>query len=58
MPSTDDRNTVAGIYVSDCPDRERITMPLGHQFPPCPKCGHAVEWTLVVATKAAPATRR
>jgi hypothetical protein len=56
MPSTDDKNTVAGIYVSNCADVERITMPLGHEFPPCPKCGRAVQWTLVVATKVASAT--
>lgn len=51
MPSTDEKNTIAGIYISNCRDAERITMPLGHQFPPCPKCGKDVEWTLVVATK-------
>lgn len=51
MPRTGTKNTVAGIYVSDCADRERITMPLGHEFPPCPKCGKDVNWTLVEATK-------
>jgi hypothetical protein len=51
MPPTDSTNRVAGIYESDCKDRERITMPLGHQFPPCPTCGKAVNWQLVVATK-------
>ena len=51
MPYTREKNTVAGIYESDCRDHERITMPLGHEFPPCPKCGHAVNWRLVVPTK-------
>jgi len=51
MPTTGSRNTVAGIYESNCKDRERITMPLGHEFPPCPTCGNAVNWQLVDATK-------
>jgi hypothetical protein len=51
MPNTGDINRVAGIYQSTCRDRERITMPLGHKFPPCPNCGHDVSWQLVVPTK-------
>jgi hypothetical protein len=51
MPRTGDRNQVAGIYESTCGNRERITMPYGHEFPPCPTCRRAVYWRLVVATK-------
>ena len=51
MQHTGERNQIAGIYESTCKDRERITMPHGHVFPDCPKCGHAVNWQLVVATK-------
>lgn len=58
VPYTHDENKMAGIYVSNCADAERITMPLGHEFPPCPKCGRAVEWTLVVATKVTPTAQR
>jgi len=51
MQKTGDHNRIAGIYESTCGDRERITMPYGHEFPPCPKCQRAVSWTLIVATK-------
>jgi hypothetical protein len=51
MPHTGNTNNEAGIYVSDCADLERITMPLHHTFPDCPKCKRAVNWTLAVATK-------
>jgi hypothetical protein len=30
---------------------ERITMPLGHEFPDCRRCKQAVSWTLEEATK-------
>jgi hypothetical protein len=50
MPRTGAKNTVAGIYKCDSCG-ERITEPLGHEFPDCPKCKKAVNWTLVVATK-------
>ena len=50
MAKTHDSNKVAGIYACDnC--GERITMPIGHEFPPCPGCGKAVTYTLVVPTK-------
>jgi hypothetical protein len=51
MPKTGEKCTVAGIYVSDCGDKQRITEPLGHVFPDCEKCKKAVGWTLVEATK-------
>jgi hypothetical protein len=51
MQRTGDKNQVAGIYQSTCKDRERITMPLGHEFPPCPRCGGNVGWQLAVPTK-------
>ena len=51
MQHTGDKNQIAGIYETADGDRERITMPYGHEFPPCPKCGRAVYWRLVVATK-------
>lgn len=38
MPNTDDINTLAGIYhCTAC--GKRVTMPLGHKFPPCEGCG-------------------
>ena len=50
MAKTHDSNKVAGIYAcDDC--GERITMPIGHEFPPCPGCGKAVTYTLAVPTK-------
>jgi hypothetical protein len=51
MPKTGDTNRIAGIYEGTCGDRERITMPFGHEFPPCPTCKRAVYWRLIVATK-------
>jgi len=51
MPYTGTRNPISGIYETECKDRVRDSMPLGHVFPPCPKCGQAVNWRLVVATK-------
>jgi len=49
MASTGDTNTVAGIYrCNSC--GERITMPHGHTFPPCAKCG-GTDFSLVDATK-------
>jgi hypothetical protein len=51
MAKTDDINTVAGIYVSTDGCAERITVPLGHKFPPCPKCKKATSYRLVEATK-------
>jgi hypothetical protein len=51
MPNTGDKNTTAGIYESTCGDKQRITMPLGHEFPDCETCKKAVGWTLVEATK-------
>ena len=50
MAKTGDSNTVAGIYRCDSCG-ERITMPLGHEFPPCPKEGTRVMYSLVTATK-------
>jgi hypothetical protein len=50
MPRTGDSNTVAGIYKCDSCG-ERITMPLGHEFPPCPKEGKTTTYSLVMATK-------
>jgi predicted RNA-binding Zn-ribbon protein involved in translation (DUF1610 family) len=50
MTKTHDSNKVAGIYACDSCG-ERITMPIGHEFPPCPGCGKAVTYTLAVATK-------
>jgi predicted RNA-binding Zn-ribbon protein involved in translation (DUF1610 family) len=41
---------VAGIYKCDSCG-ERITMALGHEFPPCPSCKKAVSYSLVEATK-------
>lgn len=50
MTRTHDSNKVAGIFACDgC--GERITMPIGHEFPPCPGCGKAVAYTLAVPTK-------
>ena len=51
MAKTGEKNKIAGIYQGDCKDKEKITMPLGHEFPPCPKCRRSVNWTLVQATK-------
>jgi predicted RNA-binding Zn-ribbon protein involved in translation (DUF1610 family) len=50
MPSNGDTNQVAGIYSCDSCG-ERITMPLGHRFPPCPGCGGDGPYSLDVATK-------
>jgi peptide methionine sulfoxide reductase MsrB len=50
MPGTGNTNSVAGIYSCDSCG-ERVTMPLGHTFPDCPKEKKAVNWTLAVATK-------
>ncbi len=41
---------VAGIYRSDCADKERVTLAVGDRFPKCPSCRKAVCWTLAVAT--------
>jgi hypothetical protein len=50
VPRTGNTNIVAGIYSCDgC--GERITMPLGHEFPDCRRCKQAVSWTLEEATK-------
>jgi hypothetical protein len=41
---------IAGIYRSDCADRERVTLVESDTFPKCPSCRKAVGWTLAVAT--------
>jgi hypothetical protein len=51
MASTSEHNVVAGIYVTTDGCHERVTMPRGHVFPPCPKCGKATGYQLVDATK-------
>lgn len=48
MPNTDDTNTVAGLYACTSCGKE-ITMPDGHKFPPCSKCG-GTSFRLVTAT--------
>jgi hypothetical protein len=48
---TGQRCRVAGIYHGNhCAQYER-TFPLGHVFPPCPKCHVSITWTLVRATQ-------
>lgn len=46
MPSTRDRCTEPGEYVSTCRDRSRQTMTVGMHFPRCPACGQRVDWEL------------
>jgi hypothetical protein len=48
---TDNACSVAGIYRSDCSDKERITVVVGDLFPKCPSCRKAVAWNLAVATQ-------
>lgn len=49
---TDTTCTTAGIYRSDCADKERVTVAVGDTFPRCPSCRKAVGWELAVATGA------
>ena len=42
--------TTAGIYRSDCADRERVTLAVGDAFPKCPSCRKGVGWNLAAAT--------
>jgi hypothetical protein len=52
MPSTAAESSIVGIYVSNCADRVRITIPLGELFPPCPECGRDVDWILALTMQA------
>ena len=47
---TDNTCTTAGIYRSDCADKERVTLAVGDSFPRCPSCRKKVGWELAVAT--------
>lgn len=47
---TDTTCTTAGIYRSECPDEERVTVVVGEPFPKCPSCRKAVGWRLAAAT--------
>jgi hypothetical protein len=51
MAKTGEINTVAGIYQSTDVCNERVTMPIGHKFPDCPKCKKSTSYRLVEATK-------
>jgi len=54
MPKTGAHATVSGTYKADyhtpCGSAERtIHMLAGREFPPCPHCHYAVDWTLIRA---------
>ena len=51
VPYTHDHAAVAGIYVTADTCHARVTMAIGHEFPPCPKCGRSTTYTRVEAPK-------
>lgn len=53
MPYTGDTCQTAGIYkvVNHIKHPKEITMPNGHQFPPCSECKEKVQYELVKATQ-------